>query len=109
MAECTQRADVVVISVSAGIFRFLLTLEWGAFILEKRGADGSRPGGNTFRNTPKLRQMMGHLIIQTVSTIGMVVACSIAGTQLDSSDPGSPGLSIVSVGHTGSLVVTHSN
>jgi hypothetical protein len=81
-------AAVFMLPASAGLFRIWMAWEWLTFVREKRGPV-ARPGGNTFRNTPKIRQMLGHLIIQTVSTFSMVVACSVAGTQLDGLDPSS--------------------
>ena len=92
-------AAVFMLPASAGLFRIWMAWEWLTFIREKRGPV-VRLGGNTFRNTPKIRHMLAHLVIQAVSTFGMVVACSVAGTQLDSAPGSSLRLGIVPVSCT---------
>jgi hypothetical protein len=82
ISEEWPKVGVVLLFISASLFRSWMTWEWVTFIREKRGSV-VRPGGNTFSNTPKIHQMLGHLAIQTVSTVSMIVACAVVGTQLN--------------------------
>lgn len=100
LAGKRSNVGVIMLSISAGLFRIWMTWEWAIFIRENRDLEG-RPGGNTFRNTPKIHQLLGHFAIQTVSMVSMVVACAVAGAQLNGWSSGSSlRLSIAPVSHT---------
>jgi hypothetical protein len=100
-------AGSVMLTLGGGLFRIWMTCEWAMFIWEKRGFEGTA-GGNTFRKAPKTHQMLGHIAIQAISTLTMVVACAVAGTNLKARNDGySLTFSMLSVSHSSSQGIPH--
>lgn len=75
-------AGIIVLAVFSGLYRFWVLSQWAIFIWEARGVEG-RPNGNTLGNTPRIYTMLGHLLIQAISTFGLVLACALVGAPIE--------------------------
>jgi hypothetical protein len=76
LTDSSQMVRSVLLTVGAGSFRLCISHQWVVFTWEVRGVEG-RPRGNTLQNTPKIYTILGHLSIQTISTLGILSVCTL--------------------------------
>lgn len=71
-------AASIALCLGAGMFRIFVPVLWAIFIRQARGSE-VRPSGKT----PRIRSLLGHLCIQVMACVGIVLTCALIWINAD--------------------------